>query len=72
MVETLRGAPLLSGARGGPPVDRGALADLIVALAGFAWDRPDVVAVDLNPVIVGVDGALAVDALVVLAGAAGG
>ena len=72
MVETLRGAPLLSGARGGPPVDRGALADLIVALAGFAWERPDVVAVDLNPVIVGVDGAVAVDALVVLAGAAGG
>ncbi len=72
MVETLRGAPLLSGARGGPPVDRGALADLIVALAGFAWERPDVVAVDLNPVIVGVDGAVAVDALVVLAGAARG
>jgi acetyltransferase len=66
MLETLRGAPLLSGARGRPPVDRRAVADLIVALARLAWERPDIVAVDLNPVVASPGGALAVDALVVL------
>ncbi len=66
MLETLRGAPLLSGARGRPPVDRGAVADLIVAVARLAWQRPDIVAVDLNPVVASPGGALAVDALVVL------
>lgn len=66
MLEKLRGAPLLSGARGRPPVDRGAVADLIVALARLAWERPDIVAVDLNPVVASPGGALAVDALVVL------
>jgi len=66
MLETLRGGPLLSGARGRPAVDRGAVADLIVTLARVAWERPELVAVDLNPVIAGPDGAIAVDALVVL------
>ena len=68
MLDDLRGRALLDGARGRPAVDRGAVADLVVALARLAWERPDIVEVDLNPVIVGADGALAVDALVVLAG----
>ncbi len=72
MLESLRGAPLLAGARGRPEVDRGAVADLIVGLGRLAWDRPDLLAVDLNPVVAGPDGALAVDALVVLAEAATG
>ena len=70
MLASLRGAPLLAGARGREPVDREALADLIVSLARLAWDRPELVAVDLNPVIATAGGAIAVDALVVLAGAA--
>jgi acetate---CoA ligase (ADP-forming) len=68
MLESLRGAPLLTGARGRPAVDRGAVADLIVALAGLAWDRPDIMAIDLNPVIASEGGAVAVDALVVIEG----
>ncbi len=66
MLASLRGIPLLGGARGRPSIDRGAVADLIVALARLAWERPDIAAVDLNPVIAGAAGALAVDALVVL------
>lgn len=68
MLDDLRGRVLLDGARGRPSVDRGAVADLVVALARLAWERPDIIEVDLNPVIAGADGALAVDALVVLAG----
>ena len=64
--------PLLAGARGRPAVDRRAVADLVVALGRLAWDRPDLVAVDLNPVLAGPDGAIAVDALVVLEDASTG
>ncbi|MGZ8502483.1 MAG: acetate--CoA ligase family protein [Candidatus Limnocylindrales bacterium] len=67
LLGSLRGAPLLAGARGRKAVDRDGLADQIVAVGQLAWDRPDIVAIDLNPVIATPDGALAVDGLVVLA-----
>ncbi len=67
MLAGLRGARILDGLRGGAPVDRGAIADLIVALSRLADARPDILEVDLNPVIATAAGALAVDALVVLA-----
>jgi len=66
MLAELRGARILDGVRGSPPVDRGAVADLIVALAGLGHARPDVVEVDLNPIVASANGAVAVDALVVL------
>jgi len=69
MLDDLRGRRLLDGVRGRPPVDRVAVAALIVGLADLAIERPDIVEVDLNPVIASPDGALAVDALVVLAAA---
>ncbi len=72
MLESLRGGPLLVGARGRPRIDRGAVAALIVGLARFAWERPDVLAVDLNPVVASPAGAVAVDALVVLRESHGG
>jgi acyl-CoA synthetase (NDP forming) len=67
MLGSLRGASLLSGVRGRPAIDRDAVARLIVALGRLAWERPGILAVDLNPVIATAAGALAVDALVVLA-----
>ena len=67
MLAELRGARLLDGVRGSSPVDRGAVADLIVALSRLGDARPDIAEVDLNPVIASARGALAVDALVVLA-----
>ncbi len=70
MLDDLRGARLLDGARGRSPVDRAAVADLIVGLASFASARPEIVEIDLNPVIAASDGAVAVDALVVIAGPA--
>ncbi|HEX7471817.1 MAG TPA: acetate--CoA ligase family protein [Candidatus Limnocylindrales bacterium] len=67
MLDELRSAPILAGARGHVPADRQALADLIVAVAGFGAGRPDVLEIDLNPVIAGQRGSIAVDALIVLA-----
>ena len=66
LLGSLRGAPVLAGIRGRRAVDRGALADLIVAVGQLAWGRPDILAIDLNPVIATPDGALVVDSLVVL------
>jgi hypothetical protein len=66
MLDGLRGADLLDGARGGPVVDRAAIIELIVGLGRFATTRPDIAEVDLNPVVAGPSGALAVDALVVV------
>jgi len=65
MLGELRGARLLDGVRGRPPADRAALAEIIVAVARLGAERPDIVAIDLNPVISGPEGTLAVDALVV-------
>jgi acyl-CoA synthetase (NDP forming) len=66
MLDELRGSRLLDGVRGRPPVDRRAVAELIVGLSRLGIARPDLVAVDLNPVIAMPAGAVAVDALVVL------
>jgi len=67
MLDALRGRRILDGVRGRPAIDRPAVADLIVALSLLGVERPDIMEVDLNPVIASPDGALAVDALVVLA-----
>jgi acyl-CoA synthetase (NDP forming) len=61
----LRSAPLLHGFRGRPPADLGALAALVVRLVD-AVVGTDVVEVELNPVLVGVSGATAVDALLIV------
>jgi acetyltransferase len=57
---------LLEPFRGEPPVDLEALADVLLALARLAEERPDVASVDLNPLIVDRGTPLAVDALVEL------
>ncbi len=66
MLAELRGAKLLDGLRGRPAVDRTAVAEILVAIGQLADQRPDIRAIDLNPVVAGPDGAIAVDALVVL------
>jgi acetyl-CoA synthetase len=68
MLDDLRGARLLRGVRGRPPIDRAAVVAMLVALGRLGLDRPDVREVDLNPVIATAGSTLAVDALVVLEG----
>ena len=51
MLDDLHARRILDGIRGRPPADREAVARLIVALARLGADRPDIVEVDLNPVI---------------------
>jgi acetyl coenzyme A synthetase (ADP forming)-like protein len=64
MIHGLRTFPLLDGFRGAPPVDLGALEDVIVRAGALAAGHPEVVELDLNPVIASPTGALVVDARV--------
>jgi acetate---CoA ligase (ADP-forming) len=61
---TLRSYPLLTGFRGRPPADIDALVSLVVTLTE-AVVGTSVVEIELNPVLVGRNGAIAVDALLV-------
>jgi acetate---CoA ligase (ADP-forming) len=66
MIDRLKVRPLLGGVRGRPPADLAALAEAVVALSWVAHDLGErIQALDANPVIAGVDGCVAVDALVV-------
>jgi acyl-CoA synthetase (NDP forming) len=61
LVRSLRGSPLLFGYRGRPPVDVAALEDLVMRVGHLADEIPEIAEMDLNPVIAGPDGAVAVD-----------
>jgi len=61
MVGSLRAAPLLDGYRGGPVLDRKALVMVLDAIANVADKVPELVELDLNPVVVTATGALVVD-----------
>jgi acetate---CoA ligase (ADP-forming) subunit beta len=64
MLDDLATQPLLGEFRGEPALDRAAMTALLVGLSRLAESDPDVVSVDVNPLIV-VDGRpVAVDALV--------
>lgn len=67
MWRSLRGAPLLTGHRGAPRVDTDAVEDLLLRLGRLAEDRPEVAELDLNPVVAGPRGVVAVDAKLRLA-----
>ncbi len=51
MISSLKSAPLLQGYRGAEPADVGALADLLCRVARLAEDVPELVEMDLNPVV---------------------
>lgn len=66
MVTGLRGAALLQGARGRPPVDVAAVVHAIMAVQRLALELGDRVAeLDVNPLVAGPDGVVALDALLV-------
>jgi D-aminopeptidase len=64
LIERLTSARLLRGYRGRAAVDGAALARLVGSFSRFlVEDGDDVLEVDLNPVIVGAEGVVVVDAL---------
>jgi acetate---CoA ligase (ADP-forming) len=66
MLGRLRVAGLLAGVRGQPPADTSAIAEAVVAVSAIARELGDhLEALDINPLICGPSGAIAVDALAV-------
>jgi acyl-CoA synthetase (NDP forming) len=63
----LKAAPLLTGSRGAPARDLGAVAEIAARLGRFAAAHPEIAEIDINPLVVYPDheGAIAVDALIV-------
>ena len=66
MIQDIKGFPLLQGYRGSEPVDVGNLENILLKVSEFVQKTPDVKELDLNPVFAYRDGAVAVDARVVL------
>ena len=66
LLRSLRCAPLLTGARGRPPLDLDAAARAVAALSRFAAERPEVAEVEVNPLLVRREGAIGLDARIVL------
>jgi acyl-CoA synthetase (NDP forming) len=66
LLRSLRGAALLAGVRGRPPLDVGAAARAAAALSQVAAARPDVAEIEVNPLLVMPSGALALDARVIV------
>jgi acetate---CoA ligase (ADP-forming) subunit beta len=67
IVREIKGYPVLEGFRGKPGADLAALEGMILQVSEFAAAHPEVAELDLNPVFAYPDGAIAVDARVVLA-----
>jgi len=64
LIDDLANQALLGAVRGEPPVDRAALAGILLGLAAAGEDDEHIRSIDLNPLIVSAGVPLAVDALV--------
>jgi acetate---CoA ligase (ADP-forming) subunit beta len=67
LIREIKGFPLLDGARGQEKADVAALEQLVLKVSEVMNSNPDIAELDLNPVFAYVDGAVAVDAHIVLA-----
>ena len=66
MIREIKGYPLLEGYRNQEPVDIANLEDFILKVSNFVEQHPEIKELDLNPVFAYSDGAIAVDARVIL------
>ncbi|MDP6501543.1 MAG: acetate--CoA ligase family protein [Dehalococcoidales bacterium] len=66
MIREIKGYPLLEGYRGQEPVDVDNLEELILKVSSFVEQHPEIEELDLNPVFAYSDGAVAVDARVIM------
>ena len=66
MIREIKGYPLLEGYRGQEAVDVSHLEELLLRVSEFVEQNPEISELDLNPIFAYSDGAVAVDARVVL------
>uniref|UniRef100_UPI00307F7B10 bifunctional acetate--CoA ligase family protein/GNAT family N-acetyltransferase n=1 Tax=Elioraea sp. TaxID=2185103 RepID=UPI00307F7B10 len=66
LIARSRIAPLLAGHRGRPAADRAALAEVLVRVSQLAVDWPEIATLDVNPLMAGPSGVMAVDGWIAL------
>jgi acyl-CoA synthetase (NDP forming) len=66
MLDGIQAAEMLRGVRGGKPVNREALQDIIVRVSQLVSDFPEIAEMDLNPVFASETGAIAADVRIVV------
>jgi acetyltransferase len=52
MIREIRSYPLLEGVRGEPPADHGAMVDALCRVSQLVTDFPEIVELDINPMLV--------------------
>ena len=67
MLGEIRAHALLDGVRGQPPVDKAALVNALLRVGQLAQDFPGIAELDINPLVVYPQGAIAIDMRLVLA-----
>src|SRR5690606_4994331 len=65
-IGSIKAHELLDGVRGGKPLDKKALADIVVRVSQLVTDFPEIVELDLNPVFATEKGAIAADVRIVV------
>lgn len=71
MIAATRAAKLLQGYRDRAPADREAIAQVLVRLSQMSAQIPDIVELDINPLLADADGVIALDARIVVKEAPG-
>ena len=66
MMNEIRAAPLLHGVRGEKPSDLGAVRDALLRVSQLASEFPEIVELDVNPLVVHPSGAVAIDVRMVI------
>jgi len=66
LLHSLRGAPLFTGARGRPALDFRAAAGVLATVSRVAAEHPEIAEIEINPLLVMPEGALGLDARIVL------
>ena len=66
MLRSLKSFPLLDGARGRPALDVAAAARALAALSLVAAEHPEIAELEVNPLLVLPDGAVGLDARIIL------
>ena len=66
MLGEIKAKAILGGVRGAPPVDRKAIIDLMLRISAVCLAHPEIVELDLNPILAFSDGYTLVDARMIL------
>jgi acyl-CoA synthetase (NDP forming) len=69
MIGEIQGKKLLDGYRGQDPVDKACIEGMLLSLSDFVNKTPGIAEIDMNPVFAYKDGAVVVDARIILSAA---